>query len=94
MRDTVASQEIPIECQSTIMEVHGKALTGSHMPTASTIREVLADHATRDPDAAAIDVISLMASVRDLVDLKLGVRLFTEIKLIGFEDTYGLPSGS
>jgi UDP-N-acetylmuramate dehydrogenase len=47
-----------------------------------------------DPDAAAIDVISLMASVRDLVDLKFGVRLFTEIKLIGFEDTYGLPSGS
>lgn len=47
-----------------------------------------------DPDAKAIDVISLMASVRDLVFGTFGVRLFTEIKLIGFEDTYGLPSGS
>ncbi|MDA8278685.1 MAG: UDP-N-acetylmuramate dehydrogenase [Actinomycetota bacterium] len=47
-----------------------------------------------DPDAKASDVISLMASVRDLVLGKFGVRLFTEIKLVGFADTYGLPSGT
>ncbi|MDA8197612.1 MAG: UDP-N-acetylmuramate dehydrogenase [Actinomycetota bacterium] len=59
--------------------------------------EVSAKHANfiqADQGAKASDVISLMASVRDLVYSKYGVRLFTEIKLVGFSDTYGLPSGS
>ena len=47
-----------------------------------------------DRYAKASDVLSLMARVRDLVYSKFGIRLFTEIKLVGFADTYGLPSAS
>ncbi|MDA8208262.1 MAG: UDP-N-acetylmuramate dehydrogenase [Actinomycetota bacterium] len=44
-----------------------------------------------DPDAPARDVIALMALVRDRVQEEHGVRLHTEIRLIGFEDDFELP---
>ena len=45
-----------------------------------------------DPDAPARDVIALMALVRDRVAEEYGVRLHTEIRLVGFEDDFGLPA--
>ena len=44
-----------------------------------------------DADAPARDVIALMALVRDRVAEEYGVRLHTEIRLVGFEDDFGLP---
>ena len=45
-----------------------------------------------DPGAPARDVVALMALVRDRVASEHGVRLHTEIRLVGFEDDYGLPA--
>ncbi len=44
-----------------------------------------------DPGAPARDVIALMAMVRDRVSEEHGVRLHTEIRLVGFEDDFALP---
>ena len=57
--------------------------------------EVSSKHANfiqADPDAPARDVIALMALVRNRVAEQYGVRLHTEIRLVGFGDDFGLPA--
>ncbi|KJF19054.1 UDP-N-acetylmuramate dehydrogenase [Acidithrix ferrooxidans] len=43
-----------------------------------------------EPGASALDVITLMAKVRDIVDAKFSIRLHSEIRFLGFDETYGL----
>ncbi len=71
--------------------IEDAGLKGSSYRTA-TVSAKHANFIQAQPEGCARDVHELMAIIRDTVMQKFGVRLRTEIRLVGFCDDYGLTS--